>query len=158
MTECTKWNLLFCSFYFPNSVVKCWSVYHLLDRWLPCAVPQRLSLVGSQRNQTVWNKRQSKLLPKEETFQKFEDAMHWLLVMNTSGIEADWVKIRLCKRHKGCPWVSSQFCWKQKYSVVGNITKNRQHHDQCSGCGCQKANAYILYWSCWDFVYNFDHC
>lgn len=37
ITECTKRHLLFCSFS-PNSVEKCWSVYHLLDRWLPCAV------------------------------------------------------------------------------------------------------------------------
>lgn len=25
---------------FPNTVEKCWSVYHLLDRWLPCGVTQ----------------------------------------------------------------------------------------------------------------------
>lgn len=27
--ECTTWHLLFCSF--PNTVEKCWSVYHLVD-------------------------------------------------------------------------------------------------------------------------------
>lgn len=37
----------FCYFVvFPNTVEKCWSVYHLLDRWLPCAVTCSLNLVG----------------------------------------------------------------------------------------------------------------
>ncbi|TMS18029.1 hypothetical protein E3U43_010355 [Larimichthys crocea] len=105
MTECTKWHLLFCSSPPPQHSGEMLVSLPLVGQMVAMCCATEAQSCGMTEESNCNEKREAikNFYQKKKRSKGFGDAMHWLLVINTSGIEANWVEIQLCKRHKGCP-------------------------------------------------------